>query len=264
MSEISILIVSCDRYSDLWQPFFTLFWRNWPDCPFPVYLGSNHQSFDHPQVISLLLGDNDIWSERLKLMLNQIHTPYLLTLVEDFFLFNYTDTADVLSCFDVFRELDADMLRLKPDPPPDYQVEGFPLIGRIGINAFFRISMQAALWRRDFLLKLLQEKESTWEFEVRATERSRKMENNLYCTWQPILHYSHVIEKGKWFRWAAKHFGNMRIGCDFNRRPVMTIGDSCQWNYRCIIGRLRMRVSGVLSWEQRQQLRQLKAKFFLV
>jgi len=40
-ANCSILIPSCDKYSDLWRPFFTLFWRHWPDCPFPVYLGSN-------------------------------------------------------------------------------------------------------------------------------------------------------------------------------------------------------------------------------
>ena len=40
-SDCSILVVSCDRYRDLWTPFFTLFQRYWPDCDMPVYLGTN-------------------------------------------------------------------------------------------------------------------------------------------------------------------------------------------------------------------------------
>jgi hypothetical protein len=262
MSEISIVVLSCDRYSDLWKPFFSVFWKNWPDCPFPVYLLSNYQSFNHPQVNSVQIGEDLSWSKGLKQMLERIPTPYTLLFLEDFFLLAPVDTARVLSCFDALRELDGDMLRLKPDPGPNQQVEGFSSIGRIDIDSPFVISTQTAIWRREFLLKLLQEKESAWEFEVKGTERSRDIGKGLYCTWEPIFNYSHVIERGKWFRWAAKHFGEMGIGCDFTRRPVMTIGDSLQWNYMRINRQLRMWVLQFLSWEQRQQLRKLKAMFF--
>ncbi|HEY9596459.1 MAG TPA: hypothetical protein V6D33_02175 [Cyanophyceae cyanobacterium] len=261
MSEIAIVVLSCDRYSDLWQPFFSLFWQNWSDCPFPIYLLSNYQSFSDRNVISVPIGEDLSWSKGLKQILEQISTPYTLLFLEDFFLLSPVDNARVLSCFETLRKLEGDMLRLKPDPPPNQPVQGFPEIGRIGMDAFFRISTQTALWRREFLLNLLQENESAWEFEVNASDRSRDLGNGLYCTWQPVFHYSHVIEKGKWFRWAAKRFGDMDIGCDLSRRPVMTIADSLKWNYVRVNGQLRMRVLQSLSWEQRQQLRKLKAKF---
>jgi hypothetical protein len=34
--RIAIPVVSCDKYSDLWQPFFALFDRFWPDCPLDI------------------------------------------------------------------------------------------------------------------------------------------------------------------------------------------------------------------------------------
>ena len=37
-SDSAILILSCDKFSDLWKPFFDLFWKYWPDCPYNVYL----------------------------------------------------------------------------------------------------------------------------------------------------------------------------------------------------------------------------------
>ena len=37
-NKFAILIVSCDKYSDLWDPFFKLFFKFWPDCPFNIYL----------------------------------------------------------------------------------------------------------------------------------------------------------------------------------------------------------------------------------
>jgi hypothetical protein len=39
--NLAVIVVSCDLYSDVWKPFFTLFFKYWNDCPFPVYLTSN-------------------------------------------------------------------------------------------------------------------------------------------------------------------------------------------------------------------------------
>ena len=47
---LSVLVISCDRYADLWRPFFELFWRHWPDCQGPVYLGSNFTDYSDPRV----------------------------------------------------------------------------------------------------------------------------------------------------------------------------------------------------------------------
>jgi len=41
--KIAVLVVSCDKYADLWPPFFQLFLRFWPECPFSVYLISNQK-----------------------------------------------------------------------------------------------------------------------------------------------------------------------------------------------------------------------------
>ena len=41
--RVTLLVPSCDRYADLWPPFFALLRRQWPDCPFPVVVGSNHR-----------------------------------------------------------------------------------------------------------------------------------------------------------------------------------------------------------------------------
>ena len=42
-SSVALLVISIDR--DLWPPFFELLWRHWPDCPYPIHLGSETQTF---------------------------------------------------------------------------------------------------------------------------------------------------------------------------------------------------------------------------
>ena len=39
MKDVSVLVMSCDAYSDIWEAFNTLFKRYW-DCPYKVYFGT--------------------------------------------------------------------------------------------------------------------------------------------------------------------------------------------------------------------------------
>ena len=63
--SLAILICSCDAYADVWDPFFTLFFRHWPDCPWPIYLIANHRRYPDDRVNTLLLGDDKDWSTNI-------------------------------------------------------------------------------------------------------------------------------------------------------------------------------------------------------
>ncbi len=69
---VAVLVTSCDKYQDLWEPFFTLFFRYWQDCPYPVYLGTNHLKYDHERVKTIAVGDETDWSSDFRSMLEQI------------------------------------------------------------------------------------------------------------------------------------------------------------------------------------------------
>ena len=36
--NLTILVTSCDKYSDLWIPFIKLFRKFWSDCPYKLVL----------------------------------------------------------------------------------------------------------------------------------------------------------------------------------------------------------------------------------
>src|ERR1700712_4408185 len=79
----ALLVISCDNYRDLWKPFFNLLWRNWPDNPFPVYLGSIRSEYPDPRVTTLTAGEDISWSRNLRWFLEQLQTEYVLTLFDD-------------------------------------------------------------------------------------------------------------------------------------------------------------------------------------
>ena len=85
MVDTCILILSCDKYNDLWGPFFTLFWQYWPDHSFKVYLGSNLLVYNDPRVKTIDIGEDNNWSHGLLKILELIDTPYIILMLEDFF-----------------------------------------------------------------------------------------------------------------------------------------------------------------------------------
>ena len=218
----SVLVVSCDRYRDLWKPFFHLFSRHWPDCPLPVYLGANFASVDHPGVTNLHAGEDKSWSMNLRFFLQQIPSEYVLLLLEDFFLDAQVNSGIIEEHLKTLRDLSGTVLRLFPNPPFDYALNGHVGLGGLHILAPYRVSLQAALWNKAKLQQLIRDSESSWQFELSGTKRSRTDAGGYYCVKQPALHYQHVVERGEWFREAARRYQSEQIGCDMTARAVMT------------------------------------------
>ncbi len=216
----AVMVMSCDRYQDLWLPFFTLLGRYWPDCPFPIYLGANRAKHDDSRVTTLPVGDHE-WSKRLRLCLEQIDTEYVLLLLEDYFLDKRISTAGILHNLETLHALGGTVLRLYPLPGPDAIVPGHGGIGVIHPLAPYRMSAQPAIWNRIHLLRLLVDDESIWDFEWDGTIRSREAGGEFYSTKTKVFPHRHVIERGRWFWNAARHFRKQQVGCDFAARGVM-------------------------------------------
>jgi hypothetical protein len=213
--------MSCDAYRDLWTPFFTLFWRYWPDCPFPVYLGTNSAYFDDPRVRNLRAGNHE-WSQRLKAHLQQIEAEYVLLLLEDYFFTASISTEAINESLHWLHRLNGIVLRLFPCPGPDEPLEHNRAIGRIYPYAWYRVSTQAAIWKKPQLLELLLDHESIWDFELKGSQRTQLQPQGFYSTYKAVIRYQQVVERGEWFWYAARRFGKQRIGCDFAARPVMS------------------------------------------
>ena len=219
-TDCAVLVMSSEKYRDLWPPFFTLFWQYWPDCPFPVYLGTTAGTYDHPKVTTLHTGD-DVWSKCFRRALERVDTEYVLLFLEDFFVSEPISTIEIVRHLHVLQELDGIVLRLFPQPSPDAPLSDHAGIGRIHPDAAYRVSLQVALWKRRRLLDLIRDEESIWDFELKGTPRSRTMPDGFYGTYEPVISYRHVVERGEWFRKAAEYYRTQPIGCDFTARPIM-------------------------------------------
>lgn len=216
--SLAVAILSCDKYSDLWTPFFHCFAKKWANCPFPVYLESNEVDPDIKGVSTVLVGKGGTWSRDLRIFLEKIPESHILILLEDIFLTKNVKTKLVSYYFEKSINLNASYLRLRPIPMPDSRVEGS--IGRLSPDAMWRTSAAFAIWKKDSLLRILDDSENAWEFDTKSFLRSRT-DPNFFCTYRFIFSFCHGVQKGKWFPWSYWRMKLNRVPIQWDAREVM-------------------------------------------
>jgi hypothetical protein len=201
-TTVPILVVSCDRYSDLWRPFFTVFRKQWPDCPFPVHLGSNHRVYTAHDVTPLAIGPDIDWTSNVRAMLDRLGTEHVILFLEDFLIEQPVDTARVARLVAEGIRHGAGCLRLAAGLPlaypPTRPVPGVDGVGVIETGEPYRVSTQVALWRVDTLRRLLVPGLSAWEFESVGTQLSEELTDVFWGVYTPAIAYDQCVEKSRW------------------------------------------------------------------
>jgi hypothetical protein len=202
----TIIISSCDKYSDAWAPFFTLFFRYWPDCPFRLILISNGLEYNDPRVTTFKITNDLGWSGNLIEVLKNIDEDYVIYFQEDYFLQKTAATDKVVEALNLMKNLKAGYFRLYPCPKPNLPFAANTEIGIISQDANYRNSTQASIWDKQTLLSLLNPAETGWDFETRGGLERAKANKSLFLSYQkPVVDYlCTAIVKGRYIGAAIK------------------------------------------------------------
>jgi len=220
---LAILVVSCDKYADLWQPFFALFRRFWPGCPYTVYLLSNYQRINEKEVFSILVGEDHSWSDNLIQALLSIREEYILMIVDDLFLTDYVQIEPLQKVFAWINRERPNYVRLNPLPKPDKRYND--LVGVVSKGVLYRTATVMSVWKRTVLLDLLKPGENAWQFEIYGTVRSDEY-GKFYSTWQALVPFINCVIKGKWRCSTIRRIESLGVPLDLNKREIMTLPES--------------------------------------
>ncbi|MDI1355016.1 MAG: hypothetical protein PSX36_08860 [bacterium] len=253
-ASTAILVLSCDKYADIWPVFFQFFKKYWSDCPFPVYLANNFKIVELEGVKQILSQKKSTWSEELQIILGNIPEDNVILILEDYFIYQKVDNREVLRAIALFENMKAGYLRLACFPKMYDELWPFePKIndlayGVISKNANYRVSLQIALWNKDVLQGLLNSEESPWQFEIEGSKRADVVEHPFLCliadphknyVHGPITYYCTALSAGKWMRGALKLCKQNKIEVDV-QRPVETMWEQFR-RYIYIQSPLKMR-----------------------
>lgn len=195
MVDFSILILSCDKYSPLWQPFFYRFKKYWPNSYKKVYLLSNFLNTNIEGVENIKIGEDKDWSSNLLKGINLIDSEYIFILLDDVFLKKKIDKFYLESLITFIERFKPNYLNTKSEPiPKGEKVSEYTW--EIIKGSHYRCSISNSFWNKKMLINLLVEGESPWEFERNGSKRSN-FYNGFYGTKKSLLDFHHVIIGGK-------------------------------------------------------------------
>ena len=203
MKDTSVLIYSCDKYSDIWGVFFKLFFRYW-DCPYQVYLVTETEQCLIPEVKTINISGK--WSDKIRQALEEIPTKYVIGMCEDFFMRRRVRDQVIRNCV---SEMDAnpDIACFNFEKEYDWTLRSrYAGFGRKPDNGAYRLSCQPTLWRRETLIKLLPENMNAWQWELSSPNAPNEYE---YYIWtgpedELVFEYGYHnnqwvgLQKGKW------------------------------------------------------------------
>lgn len=246
-NDLTIVVNSCDTYSDLWEPFFALLKKFWNKCEYPIVLNTEHKEFqyDNLKIRVVNLPEKTVkhslkYGARLKNVLNQVCSEYILLMLDDFFIRSEVKSQVIEECLswmdkdqDIayisFESVD-DPLNIKDEKHPDFVLR--PQYGD------YKINLQAGIWRRKKLLAHLHDNESPWDFELLGNIRtftSRMKYYALDSTSDRVINYRKndgrfpykwSIVGGKWVvDTVADLFKENGIEIDFSLRGIYTEKD---------------------------------------
>ena len=228
----TLLVNSCDKFEDTWDPCFTLLKaqgaRGLETDGVLLVTERKDYAFEGFDVRAtrpnLRIGESPTWSARLLDALDAVRTPLVLYMQDDYFVERPLDV-DLIN--DLAREMIEDpgighigLTHIGSRGP--FEPTDDPRLRRIAPRAGYRVSTQAGLWRVPVLRSYVRPDENIWMFEIYGTRRAwhRKEEFLTVARERPSpFSYVHTgIVKGRWHRAIPALFARYGIPMDFARR----------------------------------------------
>jgi hypothetical protein len=184
-NNFSLIISSCQKYSDLWDSHLYFLNKFWLNRDFNTYLVTDYKPNKSIKGVHFLWDENyHEFSDRLLNSLKSIESNFILLTFDDYFLKEKVNFKNILNLIDFMIIYSADYCRLY-DIPKLRQ----PLIINDQIQAInlkeeksgYLINFYPGLWRTKTLLKILKsfQNYSPWKLEAELTNYAIK--NNLFC-----------------------------------------------------------------------------------
>jgi hypothetical protein len=202
--DISIVVFSCDKYQELWQPFFDMLFKQWPslkttNSQVPIYLVANSKKYEDTRITMVNIQNETSWSDNALTVLALVKTKYVLVLLEDYF-FTRIDTKRLHEVIEFMKSEDVAYCQIGyngTDINIRKKSEVFPGVAEKHRFELWRTSLYACIWRTKDMAHTLKPGESIWDFEVAGTVRSQGLYGKFLTIFenQPVEYLNMVQQR---------------------------------------------------------------------
>lgn len=209
--ELAIVGIFYDGYEDLWEDFLELLIRNWPDCPYPVYIVNETKElrFERSYPVTVLhAGEGAEFSRRVQTALEQVDAETFLLLLEDFFFEKHPQQERIELLLETMKAQGVEYIRM---PMPEFMTGSYrrgyskdPVTGlyRIQADNEYTVSCQPSLWSKKFLRRCIGHGNyNAWIFEgmytYSETAHTREFLDRCRVDFENALQLRHGALQGK-------------------------------------------------------------------
>lgn len=222
----TVVVSSCDRYADLWDPFFKILSQQWPDIGYPVVLLTEKAPYTCAYMDIDVFHTGDMpWGKMLRKCLQAIDTEYVMLLLEDFFPLERVDQGRIEQCLDwMDQDRDIAVFSFFRGPGDNIRDNRYPHFERRPQEGEYRFNCQPAVWRRERLIEFIRPHESPWAWELLGSKRSARYPDKFYSAieGEPYVFTHDFIKyglrRGKWYKDTVELFRQYGIDMDFTLR----------------------------------------------
>lgn len=218
--KLTMIINSCEKYSDLWESHILLLNKFWSDRNIETLLVTDRittKKFENVKVFAA--GEGKELPDRLSMIIPLIQTEYVLFTLDDYFLTQkiITDNIHNLICEMDTRSID--YIRLFKRPNSSSKITGSSILFNINLSKNYDVNLYPGIWRTTFLESTIIKGQNAWQYEVSLTKTARDSKALCVMSKGKEFEILDVIRKGKILHKANKYLKkkNLQIG---NRQVI--------------------------------------------
>lgn len=202
-NKYTIVIVGCNEYHDIADLNAFFLNRYWTESGEKIYATEtmlpNNPIFDK----EVAVGKDSVWSDRILKVIEEINTPYVIVLCDDYFISGNVKNSSIEKYINVCEKNGLGCLKLMP------AADKYELIDeRFGLckSGVYRLSSMPAIWKKDYLRKICELHVNVWNFELKGSEYSLELPDPVWCTRKNVIPFVHALNQGKWEYDAVRLF----------------------------------------------------------
>ena len=210
--KLTLVINSCDKFSDLWQTHFDLLNENWSDRKIETLLVTDcytSAKFDGIRIVSA--GEGKEYPQRMATVLPSIRTEYVLITLDDYFPIHKIKNSHIERLIRIMDEEGLDYIRLFSDPNSRKPFKKYGKMYEIPLDVNYAVNLYQSIWRKSFVEKTLRDvqEKTIWNYEVSLTPIARALGARCVLSKGGEFEILDVIRKGKILhkanRWLRKN-----------------------------------------------------------
>lgn len=219
--QMAILVISCDKYADLWYVFFDLWAKFWPDCPYQMYIGSNYIKCERENVNSICIGEDLSWAENVSKMLDQIDESYVLIMMEDVYLCERVDSERFKKLLSYVVEHKLDCLHLRNHLTGIRRLDKKLGIQCIEAGSPYYVHAVDCIWRKDTMKRFLVPGYNAWDFELKNSKTVRPGEQNFAAVEKDMFVVKNGVVRGKYLKSTVDYLNLIGVKIDTSKRGIL-------------------------------------------